>query len=67
MLPVAPVDAEFATVLSGAPAAAAFATGLDSCPPRIAVPATPMIAVVPRKLRLVIILASFDRSLSALS
>src|SRR5262249_34391247 len=33
--------------------------------PRIAVPATPMIAVVPRKLRLVIILASFHRSLLA--
>jgi hypothetical protein len=65
VLPVAPLDAEFATVLSGAPPAAAFATGLDSCSPRIAVPAAPMIAVVPRKLRLVIILASFARSLLA--
>jgi hypothetical protein len=53
----APLAAEFAAVLSGAPPAAEFATGLDSCPPRIAVPAAPMIAVVPRKLRLVIILA----------
>jgi hypothetical protein len=65
VLPVAPLDAAFAAVLSGAPAAAAFATGLDSSPRRIAVPAAPMIAVVPRNLRLVIILASFDRSILA--
>ena len=45
VLPVATLDAAFAAVLSGAPAAAAFATGLDFCPPRIAVPAAPMIAV----------------------
>jgi hypothetical protein len=59
VLPVAPLGAG----LSGAPAAAAFATGLNSCPPRIVVPAAPMIAVVPRKLRLVIILASFSLEL----
>jgi hypothetical protein len=63
VLPVAPLDAAFAAVLAGAPPSAAFATGLDSSARRIAVPAAPMIAVVPRKLRLVIILASFDRSL----
>jgi hypothetical protein len=60
---VLPVDAEFAAVLSGAVPSAALATGLDSFSPKIAVPAAPMIAVVPRKLRLVIILASFSLEL----